>query len=130
MIDLVLGGEGLIGRALCQELASRGSTIRSLDLKNGFDLRLAEAEWFTPADRVWFLAWDTGGAKYLGDSTLQHQMFVNNCEISIQVFDFLKSSRKPFVFVTSQLAGQENAYGLTKLMAENWAKQLGGKVAR
>ena len=37
---------------------------------------------------------------------------------------------RPFLFATSQLAGQPNGYGLTKLMAETWTRQLGGAVAR
>ena len=46
------------------------------------------------------------------------------------MFDTLSTTKKPFLFVSSQLAGQSSAYGLTKLMAEKWADQLGGRVAR
>ena len=37
--NLVLGGEGLIGRALCSTLETAGQVVTSLELKTGFDLR-------------------------------------------------------------------------------------------
>ncbi|MFM8393412.1 MAG: NAD-dependent epimerase/dehydratase family protein, partial [Acidobacteriota bacterium] len=85
---------------------------------------------YRSADRVWFLAWDTGGAKYHSATEKQHQMYRHNCELAARVFDALSATRRPFLFVTSQLAGQQTAYGLTKLMAETWAGQLGGRIAR
>ena len=130
MRELVLGGEGLIGSELVEMLDGRGHEAISLDIKSGCDLRNAGAEPFENCDRVWFLAWDTGGAKYIGAPDKQHQMFKHNCELSSRVFDILSRTKKPFLFVTSQLAGQPNAYGMTKLMAERWAGQLGGKIAR
>jgi nucleoside-diphosphate-sugar epimerase len=128
--ELVLGGEGLIGTELVKALELRGHQVASLDLKNGNDLRAVGDRPFAECDRVWFLAWDTGGAKYIGATDKQHQMYKHNCELSARVFDALAHTGRPFLFVTSQLAGQPNAYGMTKLMAEHWAMQLGGKVAR
>jgi nucleoside-diphosphate-sugar epimerase len=128
--DLVLGGDGLIGSALLAALRGRGHEAASLDLKSGTDLRHASREPFASCDRVWFLAWDTGGAKYLSAPGTQHGMYMANCELAVRVFDILAGSRRPFLFLTSQLAGQPNAYGLTKLLAEHWAASLGGKVAR
>jgi nucleoside-diphosphate-sugar epimerase len=131
MRELVLGGEGLIGSALVAELRRRGHEARSLDLKSGFDLRRPfDAAQFEESDRVWFLAWDTGGAKYLEAEDQQHAQYRNNCELSLRVFDVLARTKKPFLFTTSQLAGLPNAYGTTKLMAWHWAAHLGGKVAR
>jgi len=131
MRELVLGGEGLIGAALVEELRRRGHEARSLDLKSGFDLRRPfDAGPFEECDRVWFLAWDTGGAKYLEAEDRQHAQYRNNCEMSLQVFGALARTKKPFLFTTSQLAGLPNAYGTTKLMAWHWAAHLGGKVAR
>lgn len=37
--NLVLGGAGLIGRALCSKLESLGLVVTILDLKTGFDVR-------------------------------------------------------------------------------------------
>jgi len=129
--ELVLGGDGLIGSALTETLKAKGHAVRSLDLQSGCDLRKPfDLAPFESCDRVWFLAWDTGGAKYLEARDQQHEQYKNNCEISLRVFDALARARKPFMFVTSQLAGLPNAYGTTKLMAWHWTLNLGGKVAR
>jgi nucleoside-diphosphate-sugar epimerase len=131
MRELILGGEGLIGSTLAATLRARQHEVISLDLKSGCDLRqpfhLAP---FQECDRVWFLAWDTGGAKFLEAADRQHDQYKNNCELSLRIFDALARTRKPFLFTTSQLAGLPNAYGTTKLMAWHWTSNLGGKVAR
>ena len=129
--ELVLGGDGLIGSELVRELRAKGHTVVSLDLKSGCDLRSPFGLGpFEECDRVWFLAWDTGGAKYLEAEDRQHEQFKNNCDLSVRIFDALARTRKPFLFTTSQLAGLPNAYGTTKLMAWRWASHLGGKIAR
>lgn len=130
MRELVLGGEGLIGSTLVRELTNRGHHVTSLDLQNGCDLRYVADQPFHDCDRVWFLAWDTGGAKYLEAADQQHQQYRNNSELCLRVFDALYQTKKPFLFTTSQLAGLPNAYGTTKLMAWHWTANLGGKVAR
>ncbi|HLR07554.1 MAG TPA: NAD(P)-dependent oxidoreductase [Pyrinomonadaceae bacterium] len=131
MNELVLGGDGLIGLALGAALRAKGRTVTSLDLQSGVDLRKPfDIAPFEKCDRVWFLAWDTGGAKYLEARNQQHEQYKNNCEISLRVFDALARTGKPFLFATSQLAGLPNAYGTTKLMAWHWTLNLGGKVAR
>ena len=131
MRELVLGGAGLIGSELLRALEAKGHSVLVLDLKNGHDLRRAvDLKPFTDCDRVWFLAWDTGGAKFLEAEDQQHQQYKNNCELSLRIFDALARTKKPFLFTTSQLAGLPNAYGTTKLMAWHWASHLGGKVAR
>ena len=130
MRELVLGGDGLIGSTLVQELSNRGHAVRSLDLKSGCDVRQVDDESFRECDRVWFLAWDTGGARYIEAVDRQHEQYKHNCELSVRVFDALSHTRKPFLFVSSQLAGLPTAYGSTKQMAASWSLQLGGKVAR
>jgi nucleoside-diphosphate-sugar epimerase len=131
MNELVLGGEGLIGSELTRTLKARGHKVVSLDLKSGCDLRQPlDLQPFEQCDRVWFLAWDTGGAKFLEAEDRQHEQYRNNCELSLRIFDALAKTRRPFMFTTSQLAGLPNAYGTTKLMAWHWASHLGGKVAR
>lgn len=131
MRELVLGGEGLIGSTLAAALRAKKHQVVSLDLKSGCDLRkpfsLAP---FEQCDRIWFLAWDTGGAKFLEAEDRQHEQYRNNCELSLRIFDALSRTKKPFIFTTSQLAGLPNAYGTTKLMAWHWTLHLGGKVAR
>jgi len=128
--ELVLGGGGLIGSTLVKALRAKGRQVRSVDLKSGVDIRFAGQEIFDECDRVWFLAWDTGGAKYIEAPDRQHEQYKHNCEISLRVFDALARTRKPFLFTSSQLAGLPTAYGATKLLAANWTTQLGGKVAR
>src|SRR3984893_12752417 len=129
--ELVLGGEGLIGSELIKKLSAAGRRVVSLDLKSGCDLRQPlDPKPFEDCDRVWFLAWDTGGAKYLEAEDQQHEQYKNNCELSLRIFDALARTKKPFLFTTSQLAGLPNAYGTTKLMAWHWTLNLGGKVAR
>jgi len=128
--ELVLGGDGLIGSTLVRELRDRGHHVVSLDLKSGCDLRHIDDSPFADCDRVWFLAWDTGGAKYIEASDRQHEQYKHNCELSIRIFDAFVRMRKPFLFTSSQLAGLPTAYGATKFLAANWALQLGGKVAR
>lgn len=128
--ELVLGGEGLIGSTLVRELTARGHLVKSLDLKSGCDLRQVDDQPFRECDRVWFLAWDTGGARYIEALDWQHEQYKHNCELSVRVFDALGRTRKPFLFISSQLAGLPTAYGTTKLMAASWSLQLGGKVAR
>ena len=127
----MLGGDGLIGSAVAAALTAKGHAVRSLDLQSGFDLRRPfDLEPFENCDRVWFFAWDTGGAKYLEARDQQHEQYKNNSEISLRVFDALARTGKPFLFATSQLAGLPNAYGTTKLVAWHWTLSLGGKVAR
>jgi nucleoside-diphosphate-sugar epimerase len=131
MRELILGGAGLIGSELQRALQERGHQTVVLDLKQGDDLRRPfELKPFVECDRVWFLAWDTGGAKYLEAEDQQHEQYKSNCYLSLRVFDALAQTKKPFLFTTSQLAGLPNAYGTTKLMAWHWATHLGGKVAR
>jgi nucleoside-diphosphate-sugar epimerase len=131
MRELILGGEGLIGATLATALKAKGHEVTSLDLKSGCDLRQPfDLDSFAACDRVWFLAWDTGGAKFLEAQNQQHEQYKNNCAISLRVFDALARTGKPFLFVTTQLAGLPNAYGTTKLMAWHWTLNLGGKVAR
>jgi nucleoside-diphosphate-sugar epimerase len=101
-----------------------------MDLKSGCDLRYVDEQPFRECDRVWFLAWDTGGAKYLEAEDQQHEQYKHNSELCLRVFDALYKTKKPFLFTTSQLAGLPNAYGTTKLMGWHWASHLGGKVAR
>jgi nucleoside-diphosphate-sugar epimerase len=130
MRELVLGGEGLIGSTLVEKLTSAGHDVKSLDLKSGCDLRQVDDRPFRECDRVWFLAWDTGGARYIEAADRQHEQYKHNCELTVRVLDALARTRTPFLFISSQLAGLPTAYGTTKLMAASWSLQLGGKVAR
>jgi nucleoside-diphosphate-sugar epimerase len=128
--DVVLGGEGLIGRRLVDRLRSAGGRVASLDLKTGTDLRALGPDELAAAGRVWFLAWDTGGAAFLEDPRRQVEQLRHNVALCQAVFDAIERSGCPFLFITSQLAGVDHAYGVTKRLGHFWASRLGGKVAR
>jgi len=128
--NLVLGGEGLIGRALCTRLRSEGQEVTSLDLKIGFDLRKDSLEPYSNFDFVWFLAWDVGGSKYLVNPDYQHDILLNNVKICERVYNFLHRTKIRFLFTTSQLSGSDSTYGVTKMLGEQWTCQLRGKLAR
>jgi len=128
--NLVLGGAGLIGRALCSKLESLGHAVTSLDLRTGFDVRKDSLEPYSGFDFVWFLAWDVGGSKYLMNPDYQHEILLSNVKICEKVFDFLHRTKTQFLFTTSQLSGSDIAYGITKMLGEHWTYQLGGKLAR
>jgi nucleoside-diphosphate-sugar epimerase len=76
MTELVLGGEGLIGSELVRALRAKGHHAISLDHRTGCDLRLPlDIGPFAECDRIWFLAWDTGGAKFLEAEDRQHEQY-------------------------------------------------------
>lgn len=128
--NLVLGGSGMIGTALCHFLKGKGESVTNLDLENGHDLRIMNLDEYSNHDFVWFLAWDVGGAKYLSDKSNQHSLMYNNIKICENVFSFLGKHQLPFLFSSSQLAAPDNSYGVTKLMAEHWTSLLGGYCVR
>src|SRR5262249_22183743 len=93
--ELVLGGAGLIGWDMVKTLLASRVNVVSLDLKSGCDLRYVDDLPFEECDRVWFLAWDTGGAKYHSAADNQHQIYKHNCELSARIFDVLATTGKP-----------------------------------
>jgi nucleoside-diphosphate-sugar epimerase len=128
--QVVLGGEGLIGRALVRRLEAAGEPVVVHDLRSGFDLRVRDVPDPGADAFVWFLAWDSGGAGYLGDPARQDAILESNLALSDRVFGWLERTRLPFLFTTSQLAGAPHAYGRTKAMAGERTRALGGQVAR
>ena len=128
--NLVLGGSGTIGAALCRLLEERGESVINLDLRNGFDLRSDDLSPYKEVDYVWFLAWDVGGAKYLTNRENFYKILNNNTLITQRTFSFLKAYSLPFMFTSSQLATADNIYGLTKLMGEEWTKLLEGQLVK
>ena len=125
-LNLVFGGRGLIGTALANELKAAGEAVEIYDLVDGWDLR--EKLPAAPGGNAfcWFLAWDVGGAKYIMDPASQVAILENNVSLCRSVFTWLRGSRIPFLFTSTQMAGYPNAYGLTKQMGEFWAGRLHG----
>ncbi|WP_317899501.1 NAD-dependent epimerase/dehydratase family protein [Aurantibacillus circumpalustris] len=128
--NLVLGGAGTIGTALCNYLKSINEEVISLDLKTGFDVRTDNLDAYKDVDYVWFLAWEVGGAKYLGNENYLLDIIRNNTTICEKVFQFLESTKLPFMFASSQLAGPDTPYGVTKLLGEEWSRILNGQICR
>lgn len=130
--NLVLGGSGLIGSALCQHLKDLGQDVINIDIKEGpeFDIRTMDLMQYKHVDFVWFLAWDVGGAKFLHAKENLFNIIRNNTIICEKVFSFLHQTGLPFLFASTQMADTNNTYGITKLLGEEWTRLLGGKIAR
>jgi len=128
--NLVLGGEGTIGHALCAHLLSLGEQVTSLDIKTGFDIRVKSLDDYSAYDYVWFLAWDVGGAKYLANENYLIDIISNNSILCEKIFTFLNKTKIPFMFASSQMAAPNTPYGVTKLLGEEWTRLLGGQICR
>jgi len=129
--NLVLGGSGTIGKALCEYLVAKGEKVINLDIKEGNDLRVISLDKYKNVDFVWFLAWEVGGAKFIMNKENSYKILDSNLRICINVFDFLNKYNLPFLFTSSQLAATDNTYGLTKLIGEEYVQSLNnGKIVR
>lgn len=133
---LVLGSGGLIGSALVKWLKSNGFNTLEVVNRKHIDLRVPGAlDVFNNSDVsfVFFLACEVGGAKFIHSSEkdAQRQIIENNILIYQTVFKWLDERKIPFIFTSSYLQGQPNAYGTIKRLGEAWMKTLGlGKVVR
>lgn len=130
--NLVIGSDGFVGGALCSYLEKKGEKVTRFDIKRSEkeDGRTAILP-LKNFDRVYFLAWDVGGAKYLyRDNTQLHQLNWN-IELLRNVMTQLQQSKTPFVFISSQLAEDtDTVYGITKKLGELWTCQLKGACVR
>jgi nucleoside-diphosphate-sugar epimerase len=130
-LNILLGGAGLVGTALDRALNDRGEETKVYDLKTGVDLREYEPEDFGPDTYYWFLAWDVGGAKYIMDDSQQLSILRHNLDLCHRVFGWLEKRNARYSFVSSQMVGYPNAYGVTKAVGETWAKLVGrGLITR
>ena len=129
MTNVVLGGAGLIGRALRRRLEAAGERVISYDLADGHDLRAFEPPAPGGETFYWFLAWDVGGAKFLLDPAVQRASLEHNTALCQRVFGWLEQRRARFLVAGSQMAGYPNAYGVTKALAHYWTRCLGGQLA-
>jgi nucleoside-diphosphate-sugar epimerase len=130
--NLVIGSDGFVGNPLCQHLESVGEKVVRFDLKRGVaeDARLAQID-FQGIDRVYFLAWEVGGAKYLYRDDIQFLQLDSNLKLMLNVFPQLKDAGVPFLFVSSQLAEEyDTVYGATKRLGEVWTHLLKGTRVR
>jgi nucleoside-diphosphate-sugar epimerase len=130
--NLVIGSDGFVGNPLCRYLEARGERVRRFDLKRGSqeDARVAQLD-LDGIDRVYFLAWEVGGAKYLYRDDIQFVQLDSNLKLMLNVFPQLQRARVPFIFISSQLAEEfDTVYGATKRLGEVWTHLLGGVRVR
>lgn len=130
--NFVLGSEGFVGKPFCTYLESKKEKVHRFDLKLSaeHDLRYTELN-FEGIDRIYFLAWDVGGSKYLYNTNTQLDQLEWNLKMLSNVMPQIHKSNLPFLFVSSQLAEvTELAYGVMKRVGEVWSKQIGGACVR
>jgi len=126
--NLVIGSEGFVGRPFCSFLESRQETVVRFDIKRcqAEDGRSVHLD-LEGVDRVYFLAWDVGGAKFLYRDENQFSQLDWNLRLLLNIMPQLQAARTPFLFVSSQLAEEyDTVYGVTKRLGEVWTHLLGG----
>lgn len=126
--EVVLGGSGFIGKHLVEALRRRGANVQNYDLKNGYDLRLVPPPTPTNHCYIWFLAWEVGGSKFLFEERNQTEILWSNLALCQTIFPWIAENGFESTFVGTQMAGYNNAYGLTKLIGEYWASLTPGCV--
>ena len=130
--NLVIGSEGFVGKALCKYLEKIGEEAIHFDIKRNKneDARFAKLP-LKKVDRVYFLAWEVGGAKYLYRDNTQLFQLNWNLDILQNVMSQLQEYKTSFIFVSSQLAEEtDTIYGSTKRLGELWTQQIKGTCAR
>lgn len=134
---VILGSEGVIGKSSSEYLSSFFDVTKFDIVLNPFhDLR--SPEFITRyqsdielADFVIFLAYDVGGARYLNSNQKNYTFIQNNTKIMLNVFDFLKTYNKKFIFASSEMSNEVNStYGLLKALGEDYTESLQGIFVR
>lgn len=130
--NLVIGSEGFIGKKLCEYLEKKGEQVTRFDIKRGAheDARFVKLP-LESVDYVYILAWDVGGAKYLNKEDTQLTQLDWNLKLLLNVMTQLEKTRRPFLFISSQLAEEhDTVYGSLKRLGEVWTRILGGIFVR
>lgn len=121
--NLVIGSEGFIGKTFCKYLTSLGEKVIPFDIKRDKveDGRIYKFN-FRNIDRVYFLAWDVGGSKYLYQEKNQLQQLHWNLKLLTNVMSQVEIGKVRCLFVSSQLAEEyDTVYGVTKKLGEVWS---------
>lgn len=134
---LILGSSGQIGQHLCNILKKQNKEVIEFDINNdqSQDLRIPNNQLLELAiqrcDKIFFLAFDCGGSKYLKDAQQTKQFIDNNMKILLYTFDVISRYNKPFIFVSSQMSNNLNSsYGALKLVGEHYTKSLNGVIVK
>lgn len=130
--NLVIGSEGFIGKPFCKYLEYLGEEVQRFDIKRDKNEDAREIILnLKNIDRVYFLAWDVGGAKYLYNENLQLDQLNWNIKILMNIMPQLQKENKPFLFISSQLAEEyDTVYGVTKRLGEVWTRLVDGVFVR
>lgn len=132
MKNLVIGSSGFIGTPFCKFLEEQGEEVVRFDIriKKSQDARSYKFN-LDRIDRIYFLAWDVGGSKYLFNENVQLSQLQWNLALLKNVLDQMEKKRKEFLFVSSQFADDcDTVYGVTKKLGEVWTGLIGGKCVR
>lgn len=130
--NLVIGSEGFVGKPFCKYLQDIGEKVILFDIKRGTkeDGRVVRLH-LENVDRIYFLAWDVGGAKYLYRTDGQFRQLDWNLKLLLNIMPQLQEKKLPFLFVSSQLAEEcDTIYGVTKRLGEVWTGLLEGVRVR
>jgi nucleoside-diphosphate-sugar epimerase len=133
----ILGSGGQIGAYLTKYLYDKGHEVTEFDVINGKEQDLTNIP--NPklqrdirfSDFVFFLAFDVGGSRYLKKYQHTYDFINNNTRIMVNVFQWLKEYRKPFVFASSQMSNMSySPYGILKRMGELYTQTLNGLTVK
>lgn len=130
--NLVIGSEGFIGKPFCKFLDKKNEKVIHFDIQRDKkeDGRFFKFN-FKNIDKIYFLAWDVGGSKYLYESKLQMSQLKWNLQLMTNVFEQIEKEKKEFLFVSSQLSEEcDTVYGVTKRLGEVWTHLLKGVCVR
>ncbi|MEK7502691.1 MAG: NAD(P)-dependent oxidoreductase [Patescibacteria group bacterium] len=131
--NLVIGSEGFIGKPFCKYLENKQEKAIRFDIKQNEkeDGRFFKFD-FKKIDKIYFLAWDVGGSKYLYEPKLQMSQLKWNLALITNIFNQLEEQKKTdFLFVSSQLTEEaDTVYGSTKRLGEVWTNLLKGVCVR
>ncbi len=135
--NLVLGSSGQIGHHLCKYLTKEKYKVLKFDILDGkkYDLKISNnyqlANFIKKSNYVFFLAYETGGSKYLKKYQNSSKFILNNLSIMINTFKLLAKYKKPFLFASSQMSNMSYSnYGLLKLIGEKISRDLNGNSVR
>ena len=129
--NLVIGSEGFIGKPFCSYLERLGEKVIRFDITRSKkeDARNYRFN-FRNFSRVYFLAWDVGGSKYLYQENNQLEQLHWNMQLLSNVMDQLEKQKPRFLFVSSQLSEEGTVYGTIKRLGELWTSYLNGVTVR
>ena len=132
---LVIGSGGLIGNRLCDILYYKyGCNIIPFDIKYNPSMDLCKIESHSilekcvlDSDFVFFMAFNVGGSKYIGEFSNTLNIINSNIKILHNVFAALEKNPRPFIFASSQMSNMlHSPYGCLKRIGEHYTNALGG----